>query len=519
MNWRLLCRMLGQLTMLVGGCMIFSLPWAFPALGESREFEERGFYGILASVAVSLSVGLVLFSIGRREQGAILRKEALAVVGLGWIVAGALGALPYLLCDAQRRAGVPMTLTDALFESVSGFTTTGASVLTDVEDQSLVPRCLIFWRSFTQWLGGMGIIVLFVAILGQLGASGKALLKREMPGPIPEAVRPRVQDTAIVMWTIYVGLSAVQTGLLLLEGLTPYHALCHTFGTMATGGCSTWNASVGHYGPLVQGTMTLFMILAGANFSLYYLIFRQPTPGSRWGRLKTLARDPEFRLYLILLCSASCLLTVSLMRNAVYDDWHTAAGHAVFNAVSIMTTTGFATEDFLQWGETPKGLLLALMFIGGCAGSTSGGLKVIRWLLIFKIVRHELERAYRPNLVRPLRIGPIFVDEGVARDVTVHFSLVMVIFVLSTLLLTALEADTHWDRHGHSKAEKLVDCGSAVASTLNNIGPGLGVLGPRSNYEFFSQPGKLLLTVLMLLGRLELFAILVLLLPAFWRTQ
>ena len=547
MNWSLLCRNLGLLGMLVGGSMVLSLPWAFPACGETDVFESRGFWGIVRAILFSLAFSGALYVIGRKEKGTILRKEALAIVGLGWILAGVLGSLPFLFATTYRTADVPMSVIDSLFESISGFTTTGASVLTELEDSNLVPRCVLFWRSLTHWLGGMGIIVLFVAILGQLGVGGKALMRREVPGPINETVRPRVRETALVMWAIYVGLSFVLTMIFLLEGLSLFDALCHSFGTMATGGFSTYNDSIGYFNntssghfnsPLIEGTIIVFMIAAGTNFSLYYLILHHQKKSDSKGllnRLSPLFRDPEYRVYLCILLTATLVLTFSLQWNGNPEgNLLQSFRHAAFTSVSIMTTTGYVTEDFHQWSEFAKGLLLLLMFVGGCAGSTGGGLKVIRFLLFQKIIRLEIEQAFRPNVVRPLRIFGRPVESELRHEVIVYFSLVLFLFISSWMILAAIEPDDQWkseadtfsavattdvDSKTDHKAEKLLDCASAVAATLNNIGPGLGVLGPHSNYSNFSQPGKLLLALLMLLGRLELFAILVLFVPAFWRVQ
>ena len=523
MNWLLLCRMLGLLGMLVGGSMVFSLPWAFPVCGQTAKFESQGFWGMVGAIACSLALGGSLYCIGRKETASILRKEALAIVGLGWILAGVLGSLPFLFSGTMRAPDELMSVGDALFESISGFTTTGASVLTELEDPNLVPRCVLFWRSFTHWLGGMGIIVLFVAILGQLGAGGKALMRREVPGPISESVRPRVQETALVMWTIYVFISLLLTLALKLEGMSLYDALCHSFGTMATGGFSTYNASVGHFrSALVEGTIILFMIAAGTNFSLYYLVARRHDRSAGRGLLSRLAPlycDPEYRVYLLILLTATGLLTASALAHGHYESAGAALRHASFTAVAIMTTTGFGTEDFTNWSQSAKGLLLLLMFVGGSAGSTGGGIKVIRFILFVKIIRLEIEQAFRPNVVRPLRVAGTTVESSRRHEVVVYFSLILMIFVTGWMVLSAIEPDTQWQQKGHTESEKLLDCASAVAATLNNIGPGLGVLGPHSNYSGFSPQGKLLLTLLMLLGRLELFAILVLFAPSFWRTQ
>lgn len=522
--------MLGMLALLVGGAMMFSLPWAFPLAGQVTEFEDEGFWGLFMSMFVALFGGSILWAIGRNQSGTILRKEAFAVVGCGWFLAGLLGSLPYLLSGTQRAAGVPMTFADAFFESVSGFSTTGASVLTELQDPELVPRCVLFWRSFTHWLGGMGIVVLFVAILGQLGVGGKALMKREVPGPINEAVRPRVRETASIMWSIYVFLSVLLTLLLWLEGLTVYDALCHSFGTMATGGFSTFNSSVGHFsslefaGPtlfgysLVEFTILVFMFLAGVNFTLYFLVVKQLGVASAehkgWLRsLRPIWTDPEFRAYCGILLGITVLLSVSLIRNEVYSVGESVQ-HSAFMAVTITTTTGFGTEDFARWPEFAKGLLLALMFVGGCAGSTGGGTKVIRIVLYAKIVWMQLERAYRPNVVRPVRIGRTPIDDDIRAEVMAYVALIAGIVLASWLALITIEADTPW---AGSESAKLIDSASAVISCLNNIGPGLGIFGPKSNFAAISDAGKILLSVLMLLGRLEIYAVLVLFLPSFWK--
>ncbi len=503
--------------MLVGASMVFSLPWAFPVFGETREFEFAGFWGICGAIACSLGSGSVLYLLGRNERGTILRKEALAVVGLSWIYSGILGCLPFLFSGTMVTVDIPMTIPDALFESISGFTTTGASVLRELEDPALVPRSVLFWRSFTHCLGGMGIIVLFVAILSHLGAGGKALMKREVPGPTSEAVRPRVRESAIVMWTIYVTFTLLLALILWLEGMSVFDAFCHSFGSMATGGFSTHNASVGYFkSPLIEFTIALFMVIAGTNFSLYFLSLKNiRSQNHSWKHyIAPLRNDIEFRTYLIVLGSATIFLTYNLLSNQIYDNLPEAFRYAGFQAVSIMTTTGYGTGDFDTWNESSKMLLLLLMFVGGCAGSTAGGIKVIRFVLFGKIIWREIEKSFRPNVVRPVRLGSANIEQSIRNDVTVYFSLVLVIFIFSSLLLTAIEPNTEWRLN---KPEKLIDCTSAVVATLNNIGPGVGELGPTENYADFTLSGKIILTVLMLLGRLELFAILVLFVPSFWK--
>ena len=525
MNWRLLSKLLGSLALLVGASMTLSLPWAFPWAGQVETFEAEGFSGLVGSIVVSLLIGGVLYAYGRGDHGPVLRKEALAIVGLGWLLAGLLGALPYLISGSMAEPDRRMTVADCLFESISGFSTTGASVLTELEDPAMVPRCVMFWRSFTHWLGGMGIVVLFVALIGSAAGGSKAIMRHEVPGPISSSPRPRVKDTALLMWSIYVGLSAVLCALYIAEGMSLYHGLCHTFGTMATGGFSTFNESLGHFGGpdyegnIIESTTVLFMFLAGTNFTLFYLVIRQmqdrPKQPRRW--LQPLVSDPEWRSYVGIVLGVTLLLAVAIGWKGLYDPL-TALRHGLFMALTIITTTGYGTVDFLQWGEFPKGLLLACMFIGGCAGSTGGGVKVIRVVLFFKILWLQIERAYRPNVVRPLRLGRTAVDEEIRTGVVLYLALITGIFVVGWLMLITIEPDATWQTvDADRSSEKLLDSASAVISCLNNIGPGLGLFGPKSNYAAFSDAGKLLLTLLMLLGRLELYAVMVLFIPDFWR--
>ena len=537
MNWPLVSRLLGYLSLLTGGAMVVTLPWSFPICGQTPTFERAAFIGMLQSIAVAAGAGICLLMAGRKSKDdSLLRKEALAVVGLGWLLSGALGGLPYLLTPTYRLPGVAMSLSDAVFESVSGFTTTGASVLTQLEipdgithcelaaesgEIAYIPRSVLFWRSFTHWLGGMGIIVLFVAILGHLGAGGKALMKREVPGPLTDSVRPRVRETAMLMWSIYLGLSAVMAVVLVIQGMSLFESLCHTFGTLATGGFSTRNSSVGAFDSAgLEFTIVVFMILAGTNFNLYYLLFRHS--GDHFDhrfrdRIRAFFSDPEFRAYLAVIAIATCALTALLWTSGIYGSVTSSLRYAWFNVVAVMTTTGFGTENFAIWPEFARAILLLLMFVGGCSGSTGGGIKVIRFIVLWKVLKLEAERSFRPNLVQPIRIAGNRIDDSVGRDVLIYVCLIAVISAVSWAGLLALEPSTQWQ--GETSEEKLIDCASAVAATLNNIGPGIGICGPHGNYTAFSECSKLLLTLLMLLGRLELFAIIVLFTPGFWKVQ
>jgi len=525
MNFRLLSRQLGIVALLIGGAMILALPWAHPALGVRKHipyegtlaFETRGFAALLLSIAVCGLVGGWLMYMGRGSQGKLFRKEAMAVVGLSWVLATVLGALPYYFsgtcrgyAEENKTNTVRMHVVDCLFESQSGFSTTGATVLTQLEDPELVPHCILFWRSTTHFLGGLGIIVLFVVILGQ-GSAGKALMRAEMPGPTKEGSTPRMQDTALLFAATYFGLNLALAIVFWAMGLSLFDALCHAFGTMATGGFSTYNASVGHFNSAaIDSVIILFMILAGTNFTLlYYLICLRP--------MKVVG-DIEWRVYMGVIAGITvAVIVVGLTAGDFPGGLPEALQKGMFQVVSIMTTTGYCTHDFDGWNHFGRGVLFLLMFVGGCAGSTGGGMKVIRHILFGKILRLEVEQAYHPSVVRPLRLGGKAVeDPDLRKNILVYFALVLAIFMFSWIFVIAFEPDATW---GDESQHKLVDSASSVAATLNNIGPGLGTVGATRNYAHFSWWSKSLFLWLMMLGRLELFSILVLFAPGFWRSR
>jgi len=538
MNTPLVCRMLGQICLLITAAMVFSLPWAFPWLGETARFEAHGLLAMLGAGLVSASLAVVLLYLGRKSVGQTLyRKEAMAVVGLSWLLATVLGALPYLFsgtCVGRDERGNPrpMSLVDAVFESASGFSGTGASVLTDVEDPALIPRCVLFWRSETHFLGGLGIMVLFVAILG-FGSAGKALMITEVPALTRGSAYALSQHAAWAFAGIFIGLNAILTVVLILLGMRPFEALCHAFGTVATGGFSTRNASIGAFNSVpIEMVTVLFMFLGCTNFALlYFLVLFQP---------KKLFNDPEFRVYALTLLVA---IAVTMTAGLWYGDFAellSAFRYSAFQVTSILTNTGFATEDFDRWNGLGRGLLLVLMFIGGCAGSTSCSIKIIRHMLLWKILALDLEKAFRPSIVRHIRLGGRVLEEPELRpQVLVYFALILVICLVSWLVLIAVEPDENWLPSGvqaiatepgakkpgiaatyvseHSYVRtKLLDCASAVAATINGVGPGLGVVGPTRSYTSLHWISKLVLTALMLLGRLEVYPILVLLMPRFW---
>ena len=500
--------------------MVFSIPFAFPALASrtdlpgATEFEKSGANALLISMAICLVLGAVLRRLGQHRSGPLYQKEAMAIVGLSWMLATVLSALPYFLSGTCTAAGEPVTFIEAMFESQSGFSTTGATILTDLESPESVPHCILFWRSWTHFLGGLGIVVLFVAILGQ-GSAGKAMMRAEMPGPTKEGNMPRMQHTALVFAAIYVGLNVILTLIYWIEGMSVFDSLCHAFGTMATGGFSTYNNSLGHFNSaIIDYTTIIFMVLAGTNFTLLYLTLI--------GGPGRLIRDTEFRVYLGIISLVTLGVVVFGMRasDVGFESVAASTRNGLFQVVSILTTTGYGTADFDRWNNFSRGILLLLMFVGGCAGSTGGGLKVIRHILFYKILRLEIEKAHRPRVVRFLRIGGTTIDDpNLAHAIVVYFSMILAIFVFSWLVLITFEPNSTWgvSETESTLDEKLLDSASAVAATLNNIGPGLGVVGATQNYAGFSQGSKLLFVWLMMLGRVEVFSVLVLIFPAFWR--
>ena len=481
MNFRTVFRLVGVLIVFIGLSMSFSLFW-------SIYYGDSDVWALLLSMGICLVCGGIFYAFGFGSQAPVLRREGMAVVGLGWLLAAFFGSLPFYLSGAIPH------FADAYFETMSGFTTTGSSVLVNIEQ---LPKGVMFWRSFTHWLGGMGIVVLFVAILPYLRASGKQLFKSEVPGPTTETLRPRVSETASLLWRIYVGLSAVEVLLLWLLGMSFYESLCHTFGSMATGGFSVWNKSIGYYNSAaIDAVIVVFMVLAGANFGLYFQMLN--------GNWKAFFKDAECRFYLGIIGVSITLITADLVWAQTYGSVVHAFRFASFQVVSVMTTTGYATADFEVWSSFSQLLLVALMFVGGCAGSTGGGIKVIRILVILKQLYIGVEQVFRPHMVRALKVGGIPVENDVRDAILVFFCLYLHLVLFCSLIMAAMGVD-------------LITSVTAVITTLNNIGPGLGGVGPMDNFAAIPTAGKYLLSLCMVLGRLEMFAVLVLFMPGFWR--
>ncbi|MEE3235202.1 MAG: TrkH family potassium uptake protein [Candidatus Latescibacterota bacterium] len=480
MNPKIVIRLLGILLLFpgifIGFCLVMAL-----YLGEFEAIKPLGFsMGIVALLALSF------YCLGNASRGSIYRREALVVVGVGWILSCLLGSLPYIF------SGCISNFSGAFFESVSGFTTTGATVISDIDS---LPRSILFWRMLTHWLGGMGIIVLFVAILPQMTGGAKQMFRSEVPGPVSEGLRPKIKETAIALWKIYIFLTFVETLLLVLAGMSVFEAFCHSISTIATGGFSTRNGSIAEYdNALIEIIIMVFMLISGVNFGLYYTILK--------GRISSLFCNAEFRVYVGIVVLVSAVIGLSIAQQ--YGDISTALRYSVFQTISVMTGTGLSTDDFGSYPAVGKVLLVCLMFVGGCAGSTSGGLKVSRVIVIFKIAYQEIIHVFRPQVRMSVRVGRSVVENEVVHSILVFVVSFVFIAGIGTVMMSSLGLD-------------VVTAFSSVVACLANVGPGLDAVGPQETYENIPEAGKLILSALMLLGRLELGALLALFVPGFWR--
>lgn len=437
------------------------------------------------SFLITTGAGLVLEYTNRSSEE-LMKRESFAIVAFGWLSAASFGALPFLFSG--------MSPVDALFESMSGFTTTGATIMTDIESYS---RALLFWRCFIQWLGGMGIIMLFLAVLPKLAVAGRQLFRAEAPGPTEEKLKPRLKETAKILWMVYMVISGIEVVALLAAGMGMYDALTHTFTTMACGGFSPRADSIAAFGsPLIEGIITVFMFVAGANFALHYRLF--------YVDHRSLLKDGEFKFYSFIVIAASVILAMTLWRTGTFDGVAASLRYSVFQVVSILTTTGYATYDFNTWPDSARMILFILMFIGGSAGSTAGGIKVVRLLLMLKYGYRELFRSLQPKMVRPIRLGERVVPEDVMSSIFSFIILYILVFMTSTFILSLLDIDAF-------------SAASASIVTLGNIGPGFDLVGPWSNFSTIPVVGKLVLIANMWIGRLEIFTVLVLLIPGFWK--
>ncbi len=478
MNRRMVLNMVGQIVRLEAALL------ALPALVSLLYGESRPMWAFLATAAVALVLGTAATVIVRPRNRTIYAREGFVIVALAWIAVSALGALPFVI------SGDIPHYTDAFFETVSGFTTTGSSILTDVEALS---RGALFWRSFTHWIGGMGVLVLVMAIVPSDTGRNMHILRAEMPGPIVGKLTPRVRDTAKVLYLLYLAMSAVMVVFLLAGGMDLYDSLVHMFGAAGTGGFSSYAASIGEQSAYIQWVIGIFMLLFGVNFNIYYLMLMR--------RFTTAIKSRELWTYLGIVGVATVLVTVSIWNQ--YESAGEVIRHAFFQVSSVITTTGYATADFNVWSGFAKVVLLLLMFVGACAGSTGGGLKVSRVMLLFKSVRRDLTQHLHPRAVGVVKLEGKRVDDATVSSVGVYLALYFIL-LFGAFLVLSLESfgvETNF---------------SAVVACLNNIGPGLGAVGPAGNYAAYSDLSKLTLSAAMLFGRLEIYPLLFALTPSVW---
>ncbi len=472
-------RVLGRLFNLVAIALLLPVPWSF-WYGETRSA-----YAFLGSSAITFVVSAVLSRLPSPDR-ILLHREGVFIVAAGWIGASFLGAMPYLLSGEIPR------FSDALFESTSGFTATGATILTDIE---ALGRGVLFWRSLTQWLGGLGIIVLFVAVLSGLGVGARFLYRLEMPGPTADFTHPRARETATALWKIYLALTVAAFTLYLVAGMSLYDALAHAFTTVATGGFSPRQDSMAAFSPTIQWIAIVFMATSGLNFSLLYAL--------RQGRPR-LFRDVEVWVYFGILAFFVAFGSVTLYRLDQTSGLHDTVRATAFQAVSILTSTGYATADYDQWPDALRLLLLMMMFVGGCAGSTSGGMKIIRVVIAVRAALRDVKLIFRPNLVLRVTVIGRTVPEDVARASAGFVVLYFALLGLGTLLLGLA-------------GQPLLTAFTAALACISNIGPAFGQVGPTQAYGFLGPFEKSVLVALMWLGRLELMAIVALFTRTFWR--
>ncbi|OGO77803.1 MAG: potassium transporter KefA [Clostridiales bacterium GWB2_37_7] len=479
MNLRLVFKSIGLLLI----CEAIAL---IPSLIVSLIYKEQNALVFFDTIGILLSFAVPLCMISIKNKN-MYARDGYAIVALGWIFMSLFGALPFYFSGA-----IPSFI-DAFFETSSGFTTTGASILTNIE---VLPRGILFWRSFTHWIGGMGVIVLTLAILPSLGARGIQMMKAESPGLNPGKLVPKVGETAKILYGIYIVITIVEIFLLRLAGMPLFDAFIHTFGTVGTGGFSSMNASVGAYNSvIIEIIITVFMFLSGANFALYYYMIK--------GNLRAPFKDSEFKFYFGIIAVSVLLITLDINANIFNNIWESLR-YSSFQVVSIVTTTGYVSTDFEKWSMFSKIIIFILMFIGGCAGSTGGAMKNIRILLLFKIMKRELLQIIHPRAVYSVRLGKKAVDERTLSEVLGFFFMYIIVFIAGVLIISLDNMD--WGTTI-----------SSVAATLGNIGPGFGIVGAVGNYSSLSDISKVALSLIMIVGRLEIYPILLISLPSFWK--
>lgn len=492
LNYRIIIHLMGLLLLFNGGFMLV-------AALVSGIYNDGVTLDITLAAIITLLLGVLAMFYTRGHDKEVKRKEGYIIVTLGWVVMSASGILPYVFSGA-----IP-SITNAFFETISGYTTTGASILNDIES---LPKGILFWRSLTHWIGGMGIIVLAIAILPLLGIGGMQLFSAEAPGPNTDKLHPRITDTAKRLWLIYFGYTAAETLLLSIAGMSFFDAINHSMATLSTGGFSTKNASLAYWNnrPLIQYIVIFFMFLAGSNFVLSYFAFK--------GKIQRVLRDEEFKFYSILMLIFTLItaLVVYFLANVEVSNFHpmpfgeveSSFRHALFQITAVITTTGFVTADFTAWTPFLTVFFFGLMFMGGSAGSTAGGIKVMRHILIIKNGLLEFKRTLHPSAIIPVRFNKKTVSEHIVYNIIAFFVLYMLLFIIGALVLSFLGLD-------------FISAIGGAASSLGNVGPAFGDLNPVSNFNSLPWLGKWWCGFLMLAGRLELFTVLILFNPYFWK--
>jgi trk system potassium uptake protein TrkH len=482
MNIKLVIKVISILLLIVSGFMLV------PCFVAYYYNETNEIFAFLKPIIFTSTLSfLVLFMLRKEKKNNLSTRDGFMLVTFSWILASLLGSVPFVISGA-----IP-DFASAYFETMSGFTTTGASILSNIESTA---KSMLFWRSLTHWLGGMGIVVLTVAILPLLGIGGLQLIKAEAPGPTVDKITPRITETAKYLWYIYLFFTIVETLLLMLGGMNLFDALTHTFGTLATGGFSPKNASVGHYQSMyLHSVITVFMVLAGINFILHFKFLT--------GRIRQVFSDTELKLYLLIFAVATAIITFSIYTNNIYS-FKESINHAAFQTASILTTTGYATADFEQWPVLAKTVLFILMFIGGCSGSTGGGIKVIRIATLLKQGINEMKYLVHPRGVFSLKISGNSVKKNIVYAISGFFFLYLLMLLITTFVVATGGSD-------------IITSFTTALATVGNIGPGFGDIGPAENYAFFKPYIKWFLSFAMLVGRLELYTVLVLFTPAFWQ--
>jgi trk system potassium uptake protein TrkH len=478
MNYRMIARLLAIILLIVAVLMVPALVISL-AMGEP---ETAWGFGITLALMLILSILLRLL---KPQRQTMFARLGFVVVSLAWILVSMLGALPFYISRS-----IPSYI-DCLFETVSGFTTTGASILTDVES---LPKGLIYWRSFTHWIGGMGVLVFLLAISPLASGDSLFIMRAESPGPQVSKLVPRTRQSARILYEIYIAMTVVQIILLLAGGMSAFDAVTIAFGTAGTGGFAIRNDSMMSYSPYIQWVVTIFMVLFGVNFGLYYLMLQRS--------YRKIVKNEELRFYIGILVASTAVITLFIAKS--YDGVQNSIRHAAFQVASIMTTTGYATTDFDRWPEVCRALLIILMIVGASAGSTGGGIKCSRVLILFKTMKQEVKKILHPNTVSNIRVDGELIMPETVRQTFVFLGLYASIALFSVLLISL---------DGFSLETNM----SAVMACINNIGPGLSMVGPMGNYSQFSNASKIVLTLNMLLGRLEIFPLVIMVFPSIWK--